>query len=367
MKRKILIIVNTCFQLMTAVQLIQKKFTEDETDLMLTDHLPDCEHMAERITESGVAGHVYTARCRDISIPRTGAGRRRAVFYTAFAGAYLRKNTDFKGDKYDVLMFHNLDSFLYILCAEMYRKNRDILLRRYEEGFSIYLTFNDRPKTEKICERIFRMLGRRSIIKNIDRVYLYHPEYLTYEMEQPIERIPLLSKKDRKYREAVNHIFHYQEKHTAATGILLFEECFFADGTPVEDQELFEQIIEYAGKGNVTVKLHPRNRVNRFARSGASVFEASGLPWEAAQMNHDYRDSLFMTVSSGSVLASLLYFDECIPTVFLYKVIGGGFRLKENYEAYLQKIFEKHPDARIFIPDTREELKQIIKEYADGR
>ena len=69
MKRKILIIVNTCFQLMTAVQLIQKKFTEDETDLMLTDHLPDCEHMAERITESGVAGHVYTARCKIFPFP----------------------------------------------------------------------------------------------------------------------------------------------------------------------------------------------------------------------------------------------------------------------------------------------------------
>lgn len=361
-KQKILVIVNTYFQLMTAVQLVLKIYKEDVVDFIITDNLIGYDEISKRVEKSGIVDKVYVAESKSISIPRTRVDKQRAVFYTVFGKSFLRKKTNLSENKYDILLFHNIDVFTYIIFNELINRNNKTHVYRYEEGFSLYLTFNDRPKSEKMCEWIFKKLRRKSVVNNIDAVYLYHPEYLTYKMTQEIRKIPLLSKTDEVFKDTINLIFQYSSENNKTRKAIIFEECFYADKTPIDDYDLFHEVIQVIGPNDASIKLHPRNTTNRFSETDALVFDGGNVPWEVLQLNSNYQDNVFITITSGSVLASMLYFDESIHTVFLYKVVGGKFKLKKNYEAYLNKVCKAHPSVRIYIPKNKEEMYQILGE-----
>lgn len=363
-KKKILIIVNTYFQLMTAIQIVLKKCDGYEVDFLLTDNLTDCQSIALRLKNFDFVHEVFIAESKRIAIPRDKKGRIDAVRYSIWFKNYIKTKTSLglSTCTYDELLFHNIDIFTYIIYAFAQSINKDITLVRYEEGFSIYLSYNDRPLSEKIGELISKILGRKSLVNNIRFVYLYHPEYLTYNIPCEIRKIPLINKKDEKYKNIINSIFNYKVNEAKTRKLILFEECFYVDKSPVEDYPLFCEIINKVTPDKVSLKLHPRNTVNRFKNTGAHIFDGGHAPWEVLQLNNTYESNVFATITSGSVLASMLYFDEKIPTIFLYKVVDGNFKLKTNYEKYLNKVKNSKMDSPIYIPENKEQLFHILEE-----
>lgn len=361
-KQKVLVIVNTYFQLMTAIQLVLKVYIKADVDFIITDNLISYNEISKKIEERNIISKVYRAKTRSITIPRTRADKFKAVLYTISSEKFIKQRTDFVKDKYDLLLFHNLDVFTYIIYSYIVKENPNTRLGRYEEGFSIYLTFNDRLKSEKICEWIFKILRRKSIVKNISVIYLYHKEYLTYKIPYHIENIPLLSKTDETYKSVINYIFQYDGNNIETRLAIIFEECFFADKTPIDDYSLFCRVIQIVGAQKTSIKLHPRNLENRFCNTGALVFNGGNAPWEVLQLNGDYTDNILITITSGSVLASMLYFNEPISIIFLYKIVGGNFKIKKNYDIYLQKVCNNNPNTKIYIPKSQDELSKILGE-----
>lgn len=363
-KKRVLIIINTYFQLMTAIQIVLKNYYNYESDFIITDNLSDYEDIALRMKNFEFVHGVFTARSRKIAIPRDNKSRIESIKDCIWIKNYIKSKTNIDMDSrnYDVLLFHNIDIFTYIVYAFVQKWNKGIILRRFEEGFSIYLSYNDRPHSEKIGESISKILGRRSLINNIQFVYLYHPEYLTYNMPCGTKKIPLISKNDERYRKIVNSIFNYNAKEARTKKLIIFEESFYADKTPIEDYPLFCEIINKVTPDMVSLKLHPRNTINRFSKTKAHIFDGGHAPWEVLQLNNSYESNVFATITSGSVLASILYFDEKIPTIFLYKVVDGDFKLKTNYEKYLNKVRSSQKDSLIYIPENKEQLFRILED-----
>ncbi len=363
-KKRVLIIINTYFQLMTAIQIVLKNYDNYETDFIITDNLSGYEDIARRMEGFGFAHEVFTAKSKKIAIPRDNKSRIEAVKDCIWAKNYIKSKTkiNLNARNYDVFLFHNIDMFTYIVYAFVQKRNNNIILRRFEEGFSIYLSYNDRPYSEKIGEFISKILGRRSLMNNIQFVYLYHPEYLTYDIPCEVKKIPLISKIDERYRKIVNGIFNYNEREAKSRKLIIFEESFYADRTPIEDYPLFCEIINKVTPDMVSLKLHPRNTTNRFLKTKAHIFDAGHAPWEVLQLNNSYESNVFATITSGSVLASMLYFDEKIPTIFLYKVVDGDFKLKSNYEKYLHKVINSMQDPLIYIPENKEQMYCILEE-----
>ena len=59
MKRNVLFLACTHFQLMTAIRIRRVFFAEETTDLILTDYGKGCAAIADRLRESGVFDRVF--------------------------------------------------------------------------------------------------------------------------------------------------------------------------------------------------------------------------------------------------------------------------------------------------------------------
>ena len=361
MKDKILFISNTYFQLLTAIQLSMTEFKNFEVDFLISDHSINAMKIVENMENTNIGGRVYYIESKNISFSRNKKEQLTNLLKVIHYKKTVKSIINLNFSVYCCFLFHNMDLFLYALFQKMKRDNPKLHIYRYEEGFSLYLYFNDKIKSERVCERIFPLMGGKSLRDSIEKIYLYHPEYLTYNIQYPIKKISPIDKHNFRYKEVVNKVFEYTIFEEISEKFIIFEDCFFGDGHPINDYNLFLEIADAVGAYGTTIKLHPRNGTNRFKGTKCRALETSSIPWEVIQMNNNYLDKVFLTVASGSVLASMLYFNEAIPTIFLYKVVGGKFKTKKNYTDYLEKICNNSNKTNVYIPETKEELFELIE------
>ena len=80
-------------------------------------------------------------------------------------------------------------------------------------------------------------------------------------------------------------------------------------------------------------------------------------------MNNNFSDKVFLTISSGSVLASRLYFGDTIKTFLLYNCTNNmSDMVTEKYLKYLKKVEEKFGLDNFVIPHNEEEFLKILGE-----
>ena len=357
--KKILFLINTHFQLITALQISRTFYSNDVVDFLISDYSRNAEKIVENINNSNYIHRALFVKTKNISFNKNNINRIVNLCKIIRFHNTSKKAAGETLSQYDIFMFHNIDFATYVFFEELKSINNNLIVRRYEEGFNIYLSFNEKRKSQIVCEKYYKSIGKASLIDSIESVYLYHPELLTYKLGYPIKTIPTISKKEKEFIDIVNTVFG-AEKSVYKEKFIIFEESFWADGYEVKDVELFNKIADIIVPNHVLIKLHPRNNMNRFINTKCNVAENSALPWEIIQMNNDFSQKVFVTVSSGSVLASLLYFDEKIPTVFLYKVIEGKFPIKPHYEEYLYSILKNTPGNKVYIPKNLDELNNVL-------
>lgn len=215
MKKK-LFLINTHFQLITSLQIIDKE-NLDYVDFIITNNLNQYDEIAKRLNELKFVNAVYVADTKDFTIPKNNFQRLKSMKDVLIGSKSVSKFlNNFNGMDYDCFYFHNLDFFTYILYDFVKRKSSNITANRFEEGFSIYLSFVCRKKSENLCDNIAKLFNRFSVKKDIENVLLYHPEFLTYDLKYDIKKIPLLSKEDIKFKELIMYLDiianNYQEQ-----------------------------------------------------------------------------------------------------------------------------------------------------------
>ena len=348
---RILFTTNTYFQLIVALQLKRTVFKDDAADIILTDHSDGCEEVAKRLEQTGVFRRVYfvhdTERFDDSFAAKCAQYLRARLFHKTVLREYAPLNDD-----YDIFLFNNL-SLLTHLIALRYRKQASCY--HFEEGFGTYT----RPFLEKTALRARLIkLAFGDLQKRVQGVYLFHPELFERTVPYPLLPIECICKDDGELKEILNRIFQYQPDEALASAKYIFmEESFRAGGQDVGDVDLILHLAELVGRENLVIKRHPRSPGDPFAKTGIAVSRASGIPWELIQMNEDFSDKVLLTITSGSVLAGALYFDEPIPVRMLFGCLPGGSPVVGNsYRSYLNKLCSRYDYIRI--PET---LEQIVR------
>ena len=176
---------------------------------------------------------------------------------------------------------------------------------------------------EKATSRRLLHSAFGNLEKCIQGIYLYHPELYLYQPQNiPLHSIPLLSKQDENLRNILNRVFDYHtdERYSKARYIF-FEESFSVDNEQVGDLDLVRFLAETLNKNEMLIKRHPRSIGNPYQVYGLQE-GLSSIPWELIQMNEDISNKVLLTISSGSVLSSALYFGEPVQTYILYKCLS---------------------------------------------
>ena len=337
--RRILIFANTYYQLITAIQMRYTLFSDDYVALLLSDHSRNTLEISRRLIDCKVFSHVNWIATLD----KLRGGRLssyREFFRVVCLGktGYLYELDGINDTHFDEMVCFNLTEDVYGLYWHLAKTNPNIAFSRYEEGILSY-PFIDKGFLSQKRAYVTRLFGRKEPAYASRFLYCFYPNVYAGELE-PIQ-IPRI-KRGSECANILQQIFgldssklDYHEKYIFFTSVYDFE-----GGKPIGEYEVACQVADLVGKDNLLIKVHPRDIRTIYADNGFHVDKNSAVPWEAIQLTGDFSDKVFLTATSGSVLAGSLLSDKPVPTCYLYKLCDfadnpAAAKTRDSIEALL--------------------------------
>ena len=353
MKRSVLIITYTYFQMMVAVQLRRTEFKEDDVDIIVTDQSKGSAQVAKRLRELSVFRSVFYVHDMD-GLDKTGRlSKYRRYLFARLQPEKTLRNYVCLNERYDVFLFHNASLLTHLILRHCGKRTQCF---RFEEGYSTYT----RPLLEK--SRLRRWMIRCAfgdIGRRVCGLYLFHPELFTQKVAYPLKRIRLLSQSDGELKHILNSMFAYApDPQLARADYIFLEESFRTALSTTEDVELAAGIAETVGKQRFVVKQHPRSPNNPFEEKGIATAGSSDIPWEVILMNERFENKTLLTVMSGTALAPLLYDFEPVTTYLLFRCMQEVPPMLD--EAYLSYIGALNGDGHLIIPQDKKNFFEIL-------
>lgn len=293
--RRILIICNTHFQVIIAVQLKLTLFKGDEVDVHVSDHSLNAAAVADRLRQTGLFGGVsYRETKTEIA---TGKAQKAWSFAAACLGA--RRFPPYPD--YDEILFYNLNIPVYHVADAAVNGSRETAFSGMEEGILSYgrMAYGKSPD---LLDKVRAITGRPQIKKSIARYYCFLPEL--YRIQGgPLEpvRIPPVQTSLNDLRQMLVNVFAFEPKPIPQK-VIFFASSSDIDGNGFGETELILNLAELVGRENILVKMHPRDGRSVYRDAGLNVMERSDVPWEVVQICGAADESLCMTTTSGAFI-----------------------------------------------------------------
>lgn len=352
-----LFIVNSVYQLLNAVNLRMHAYASDTADILITDICPNHSAIAERVRRSGLFSNVYAIESKSVARQQYRHTVWNVYRFHIDPTPLLKTTGQIPANKYKRMLTANFDDYIAYLFIILQKANRQIQSIRFEDGGMSYI--DDNSCVNSVEKRIQGLFGIRPLGGIKAPLWLYEPSLYSVNDGRRILPMPKLSRDDTEFIGIVNKIFNVKAISPVNARVIFIEASYCADGLSTNDKELIIKCGRLLN-GDMTLKLHPRNGVNRFAGSGIDIMDVD-MPWELYCLNHDVSDKLLLSVTSNAVIAPQLFLEKPPRTVLLYKLFKGTDRLLEvpTFMEYLDKVLARCQ--RISAPSSDEELESALK------
>lgn len=361
MNDRVLIIVNSVYQLMTAVHLRRTLLDGHIVDAVLTDILPRRDFYAERLELCGLFDRIIRAQCAEYNADF--AAKKGEALDPAFQDIPQHLNLMLSGplDVYSAVYFSNYDPFTRMLAVCFYGLPCEFIC--YEDGFSTYVIDYLRPDRAAIN----RHSEGRKIADKVHRVLLYEPRLAVREDAMENIRIPKIETDDTDLRSLLNRIFDYHPPANKADFIFL-EQSFRAEKIHTNDLELMALCRDALPPGRFAVKPHPRNTDHLPLLFGLTRKYDADIPWELLLLNEPPAGGAVVTVCSNAALTPRIVFGMDLNTVMLYRLFEGKVLWKEDdlLRRYLHRFGTLFAGENYYVPQTVYELRETLN-YLGGR
>lgn len=307
---KILFMCNTPYQIIVATQLRLTKFENDIVDLIISDEIAHNQELLVNIKKSDIFNDVYLIKSKKydfqnikLKISKRANSKLVSKMLTE-ASMKLKENC-----QYDYYFFANLGGHSNYIGRYLKIKNENIKICMFEDGFASYTEmYRDiilREKENSIKMKLKRIINPSSLYF-CEEYYIFHPKFLYWNPKCKVKKIDQIENNENTITK-LNCIFGYNESiDVYDKPIIFFEESYFADGIEIEDLSLITEISNIVDKKNIFVKIHPRNNINRFEKSGFKTNKNTFVPWEIIALNIDLSNKILITIASGSFITSYL-------------------------------------------------------------
>ena len=138
--KKILILVNTYFQIITAVKLKLTMYKNDDVDIIISNHSEDSYKIYKSLKDIKIFNEVYYFESKEKNKNKIKKMYDNFSFLL-FPEKNLKKQKIQLG-YYDEYIFYNVNKYSYIIYDTIYNKNNNIKAIRFEEGYISYLYIN---------------------------------------------------------------------------------------------------------------------------------------------------------------------------------------------------------------------------------
>lgn len=356
-----LIIVNSVYQLLTAVHMRRELSRGIPWDLVATDVIPDFKKYVSRIKELGIFDRVLEARVMELNRTYGLADEKKLSEGFDNAESLLRFCLSQELGTYSTVYFSNFDIFTRMLACRYFQDDCDFIC--YEDGFSTYVIDylrEDRALVNRHPE------GKKLACK-VKEVLLYEPRLAMRGDRLPNRPLPKIAPENRELVEILNYIFDYRKPEQEAR-FLFLEQSFRAEGIATNDLELMRLCRDTVGQQNFLVKPHPRNPENLPWKLGLSRRYESQVPWELLLLNEGAGKITLLTVCSNAALTGRLVFGQDLNTVMLYRLFQGKVLWKEDpvLQRYLKKFRVQFAGKNYYVPENVYELGLIL-DYLGGQ
>lgn len=356
MKKRVLFLCNTVYQVMVATWIKHHCLQNIYGDIVVTNHMNGSMQITERIKSVGCFNQVFYSETLDESRYRVKRTRIQRIFGDIFPVHQLKTYLKFE-HKYTDLYVANFDGFTQMIFNGLSHKNKKLRLHLYEDGISTYCLFkkyyNDMKEYYGTDNSIFKVFMRdkvykkRNVYGNLDEIHVFNPNIMTWNPGCTITGIDRIDPTDVQYKKLINEIFSYEnsiDKYDSK--YIYFEESFFADGYRVNDIELIQKLANQVGKENIMIKIHPRNPENRFEKLGYKTNKDTSIPWELILLNIDnITNKVFITIASQAILNPIMIFGMQIKAYSLYPCLTQiPETLKGESWEFLYGLFRKYSD-----------------------
>ena len=325
-----LFVCNSVYQIFVALWIKYDLCSDEVSDIIISDHMNDGSTLADRLRETALFGHVYYVESLAFARYRVKQNRLDRIGMSLRPGRALAGYVRLQ-ERYTQLYTANVDAFAQLLFDALAHKNPDIGLFLYEDGMFTYSRLFEKdylstriPVSGRFKKFLHRAIYRKkTIYSNVDKLLVFHPENMLWKADDmEISALEKVRYRDPDFLNLCNRVFAYSDSEDLYDKKYIFlEESFFAEGTPINDLEVLNQIADRIGKENIMVKIHPRNPVNRFAEQGYQTNRNTSVPWEVILMNVDMSDKVLITVSSSSILNPILIFGMEIHAFSIYECV----------------------------------------------
>ena len=336
--KRVLITCCTPYQLLVAAQVLYAYYPDCQADLIVTDQMSGSRKVFEACRDSGRFGHVYYLEEKRLNNLPRGENLKNIVKGALFPQGLLEDFLRLE-QAYDVFLFSNISLMNQYLILGLKRKNPQVQWFLFEDGASTYssqvggLVLSASPKVRMQLYAVQKLSG----------VYLFHPEELSWKAPCPVYGLP--GKYAPETLAFLNRAFQYDSMPDRYDRpVLFFEESYPCDGVEIGDVALMDRVAELVGKENIFVKIHPRNRENRFEQAGYATNRDTAMPWELIVLNSSFERTLFMTVGSSAATNPYTIFGIPAKVVFLCELVEDKSKLRNGVLDQTKKVCRDRPD-----------------------
>ena len=354
-------VVNTYYQLITALHMKMDLYPEDVADIVLTDRSAGAGDVLERLKGVGVFENVYFACITYDTLWNKIEHGVRIIFDN---NGFVVKSSDVKLQAYDEMLFNNYNYYACSLFYLLKEKNPDMVCHRFEEGFGSYFSYFIGIEPSLFFQDKAARFFRHPSFLQVEDMFFYEPDFVLFQDNCTVRELPKPDRTDPALRDVVRKIFGGAGKGEYDKKYIFFEGSFMRDGVEIGELELVLRIAEVVGPENMMVKLHPRTLVDRFSEYGIKTNQAVGIPWEAVVLDNDFSDCVFLTITSGSVLSPRILFGQQIPTYMLFNCTKIKAPIVDKrFGAYLERFEKKYGHAGFYIPSDVDELTSCLRRH----
>lgn len=292
--KQILIICNTYYQLILAIQLRLTLFKNEIVDVMLSDTSVKSFEVYKRLKELHVFNNLKYFEQQ--SIIYNDNKWSKVVDILKYNFGSIR---DIDIEKYDEVIFHNWTFHVFALLDYYEKIHHYPIWSRFEEGlFSYNVDYGTFKSNTRIWTtiKIRNLTKRKNLVGQVSKYYCIYPELRTAYPEWNSVTIPDFSTTAGELKRILNYIFDYHPIHDFRKFL------YFSSMTVFDENKLVQEIANVVGKENLLVKVHPRNKTSFYQENDIKVMENSFVPWEIAQMNMDPSGTILLTANSGSFI-----------------------------------------------------------------
>lgn len=353
MRKRVLVICCTPYQLLVAVQVLATYYPDAQADLLISDQMNGARSLWESAQKAWPYGDVLFVEEKKLNRLARGKTVGNICQGLLAPEKLLQRFVPVQGS-YDVFLFSNISLLNQYLILGLRRRNPQLVWQLFEDGAETYSPLVGnlvQSSSWKVKLQLYQ-------VQKVQALYLFHPETLDWTPACPVYKLSPTYAPETL--ELLNAIFSYDRlPDRYDQPFLFFEESYPCDQVDIGDVALVDQIAGLVGKENIFVKTHPRNPENRFQQAGYATNASTAVPWELIVLNHSFSHTLFITVGSSAATNPYWVFGKPVRALFLCDLVEHPERLRHKVLVQTRKLCAARPDL-FFFPQTWEECAALL-------